>query len=160
MSLTFWKRPASLTNRDSEDVFYSLQNDINRIFEDFVGGRERPVAQNSHQRHMIPRVSVKETADEYVVTAELPGFEKKDIQISINNNVLSLKGERRSEEQKGNEKYHVNEFSYGSFERSFMLPEGHVDEEKVAAKFENGILKINLGKQVAAKRDVRKVDVQ
>jgi HSP20 family protein len=81
-----------------------------------------------------------------VLTAEVPGIDEKDIEISLENNVLSLKGERKFEKETKEENYHRIERSYGSFYRSFTLP-SYVDAEKISAVHENGVLKITMSKK-------------
>jgi len=84
------------------------------------------------------------------VKAELPGIEAKDVAVTIDNNVLTLKGERRMEKEVKKENYHRMERAFGSFARSFALPT-YVDAEKVRAEFKNGLLTINVPKRETAK---------
>ncbi len=97
-----------------------------------------------------PSVDVTETDNAIEITAELPGVSKDDVEVDLENNVLTIRGEKKSEtEEKGKEKY-LYERYYGSFQRTFSLP-APVDEGKVTAEFRNGVLKVHLEKTVQAK---------
>jgi Molecular chaperone (small heat shock protein) len=97
-----------------------------------------------------PSVDIYETENEIVIKAELPGMEAKDIDIKLENNVLMLKGERRFERESNKDNYHRVEMSYGNFSRSFSLP-AFVDENKVRAEYNDGLLKVFLPKKEQAK---------
>jgi HSP20 family protein len=90
-----------------------------------------------------PSIDIYETDDLIVVNAELPGMEKKDVQITVTDNVLTIKGEKKLDEEIKKEKYHRIERAYGSFSRSFSLTDS-VDSEQVKANFKNGILEIKI----------------
>ena len=96
-----------------------------------------------------PAVDLKEEEGEFILTAEIPGLEEKDVKVEIEQNVLSIKGEKKSEREENKEKdgrWHLIERSYGSFQRSFALP-GTVDAAKIDAKFENGVLVVHMPKR-------------
>ena len=97
-----------------------------------------------------PTFEVKETADAYVVRADLPGVKEEDLDVSVHNNVLSISGARQAEERKEGESYFLYERQYGSFSRSFGLPDA-ADPEKVDAKLADGVLTLTVGKRVEAK---------
>ncbi len=90
-----------------------------------------------------PRVDIEETKDAYLITAELPGMSKKEVNVEIDNNVLMISGERK--EEKEDKQYHRKEIFVGSFSRAFSLPE-HVDTDNVSAEFKNGLLHLKLPK--------------
>jgi HSP20 family protein len=98
----------------------------------------------------VPAVDILETEREMIIKAELPGVEAKDVVVSLDNNVLSLKGERRTEREVTRENYHRMERAYGSFHRSFEIP-AFVDPENVKAEFRNGLLTITLPKKDSAR---------
>lgn len=99
----------------------------------------------------MPSLNIKENKDSFFVEVAAPGFEKFDFKIELNNDVLTISSEKKlSNEVKDGERITKQEFSYQSFSRSFTLPE-LVDEEKIAAKYENGILAINIPKKEEAK---------
>jgi len=97
-----------------------------------------------------PSVDISEDANDYVVHAELPGLKKEDIKVSVENGMLTITGERKFEKEEKNKKYHRIERSYGSFTRSFTLPEA-VKADKVCADFKDGVLHVHLPKDESAK---------
>lgn len=98
----------------------------------------------------LPTFEVKETADAFVVRADLPGVKDSDLDISVHNGVLSVSGLRQAEERKDGESYFLYERQYGSFSRSFSLPES-ADGDKVDASLESGVLTLTIGKKIEAK---------
>lgn len=126
----------------------SLREKMNRLFEDAVTsrGEEKELAASSWS----PSVDIFETENEIVLTAEIPGIEDKDLEIKIEDNTLTLKGERKFEKETREENYHRIERAYGSFYRSFTLP-STVDQDKIQAEQENGVLKIRLPKKAEMK---------
>ena len=92
-----------------------------------------------------PAVDIAETAEEFLVKAELPEVKKEDIKVSMEDGILRISGERKHEKEEKNKKYHRVERSYGSFMRAFQLPTG-VDESKVLAEFKDGVLNVRLPK--------------
>jgi len=107
----------------------------------------------------IPRVDIAETNGELVVAAELPGLTRDDVSIRIENNVLTLKGEKKQEEEEKATNYHRIERSYGAFSRSFSLP-STVDASKVRAGFKDGVLTITLPKTEEAKGKEIPIEVE
>ena len=96
-------------------------------------------------RNWSPAVDVKETDNSFVLTADIPGLTKKDIKVNVANGKLSISGERSYETDQKNDNYHYRERRFGTFDRSFNLPET-VDEENISAAFKNGILIVALPK--------------
>lgn len=126
-----------------------LQERMNRVFEDAaVRGwkSDEPSATTSWS----PAVDIYETDSEIMVQAELPGIDRKDIALQLENNVLTLKGDRRFEKETNQENYHRIERSYGGFSRAFTIPT-IVDEDKIRADYRDGILKIALPKKEQVK---------
>jgi len=126
----------------------TLRERMNRLFEDMAvsRGEEKDLATSS----WAPAVDIYETENEVVLTAEIPGIEEKDIEIKVEDNTLTLKGERKFEKETKEENYHRIERAYGSFFRSFTLPT-YVDQDKVEAEHENGVLKIHMPKRAELK---------
>lgn len=123
-----------------------MTNRLTRLFDEPWTGLS-PLDDGS----WMPAVNIEETANELVLTAELPGMGHDDINLEVDNNVLTLSGEKRSEtEEEKDRRYHLWERTYGRFERSFTLPRT-VDPEKIEAHFENGILHVHMPKQEQAK---------
>lgn len=139
-----------LTRWDPFKDLQTLQERMNRLFNEGVGrlaGRSDEVFGGN----WVPCVDIYEEDHEFVVLAELPGLDIKDIDLQVQENVLTLKGERRRlEKEIQKERYHRLERSYGSFQRSFTLP-NIVDQEKVTAKLKNGVLELRISKQEKAK---------
>jgi HSP20 family protein len=126
-----------------------LQERMNRVFED-AAGRGWKGEDPSPTTSWSPAVDIYETENEIMVQAELPGIDRKDIALQLENNVLTLKGERRFEKETRQENYHRIERSYGGFSRAFTIPT-IVDEEKIKADYKDGILKIELPKKEQVK---------
>jgi HSP20 family protein len=117
---------------------------MNRVFEDAFASR-------GEEKDLIasrwsPSVDIYEAENELVLTAELPGVDENDVEIKIEDNTLTLHGDRKFEKETKEENYHRMERSYGSFYRSFTLPR-NIDQDKIKAESENGILKISLPKK-------------
>jgi len=121
-----------------------LQDRMNRLFDDAgsTWRTDEPAATTSWS----PSVDIFETEGEIVVKAELPGIDRKDIQLNLENNVLSLRGERKFQKETKDDNYHRIERSYGAFRRSFSIP-ASVDEERIRADYNDGVLKIVLPKK-------------
>jgi len=132
----------------------TLREKMNRLFEDAFTSRTEE--KDLISRSWSPAVDIFETENELVLTAEVPGIEDKDIEIKIEDNTLSLKGERKFEKETKEENYHRIERAYGSFYRSFTLPT-YIDQDKVRAEHQNGVLKITMPKKAELKP--RKVKV-
>jgi HSP20 family protein len=133
-------------------LFGSLQREIDRLFDDFTRGGLAPA-----QVNLVPSMDVTETDNEIVVTAELPGLERGDVEISIEDDVLTIRGEKKVEQDKDDKNYHVSERVYGTFYRVLQLPPG-VDASKVQATMSNGVLKIAIPKP--AKTQPQKIEVK
>lgn len=135
-------------------MVWGLQRDINRMFDNTVS----PRWSRYMERDWTPDVDVEELENEFVVSVDLPGVDKKDVKVTIENNLLTIKGERRveaTEEEEG--RYHCSERCYGSFQRSFSLPRT-VDSSRINAKHTDGVLTITLPKAEEAKE--REIEVQ
>lgn len=111
------------------------------------------------QESWVPAIDIHDAGEEYVFEADMPGMKKEDIDITVADNVLTIKGERKREHKEGGEKngYFRYEREYGTFERSFELPAG-IDSEKVNADFKDGVLKITLPKSEGVKP--RRIEVK
>ena len=131
---------------------------FDNLFDAFFGEDSRlPVLPGNAA--FTPRIDVKEDDVSYEISAELPGLEEKDIEISVADGSLVLRGEKSSDSEEKEGKYFRQERIYGRFERAFHLPDG-VEAEKIEAKFKNGILAITLPKKEEAKKVVRQVEVK
>ncbi|MCT8997578.1 Hsp20/alpha crystallin family protein [Chelativorans intermedius] len=158
-----WGRErSSLSQRQAEadNPLLSLQRDINRVFEDFWNRFERSYAgANGFLTAANPRTDISETEKEVEVSVELPGMDEKDIEVSLTDDVLTIRGEKKNEREEKKKGYYLSERSYGSFYRSIPLPAG-VDPEKADARFKSGVLTITLPKTPEAQQKVRRIEVK
>jgi HSP20 family protein len=135
----------------------ALQERMNRLFSDVRA--QAPVrGEEIVQGAWVPAVDIFETNEAIVLKAELPGITSQDISVEVKDNTLTLKGEKKFEKEVKEENYHRVERSYGSFQRAFTLP-GTIHQEKVKAKFKDGILEITLPKVEEAKPKQIKVEI-
>ena len=134
------------------------RNSFDNLFDAFFGEDSRLPALTGNAA-FSPRIDVKEDDASYEISAELPGLEEKDIEITIDDGTLVLRGEKSdaSEEKEG--KYFRRERIYGRFERAFHLPDG-VQDDAIEAQFKNGVLSLHLPKKEEAKKVVRQVEVK
>lgn len=131
-----------LASRDLRtDPFFALQRGINRMFDDLWGGFDLPTVFAGHR---FPSLEVHDEDKVVRVTAELPGMTDKDVELTLKDGILTLKGEKKSETSEKTEHGMVSERWYGHFERSVAV--GEVDDNAVAATFDNGILTVTLPK--------------
>lgn len=137
--------------------FDRIRREMDRLWDSFLEGR--PVRRTEDEREWLPSVDVSETKNDLVIRAELPGLDSKDIDISMNNGFLTIKGEKKNEKEEKDENYHLIERSYGSFIRSIRLPR-EVQSDKITASFKNGVLKITLPKSEEAKKKEIKIKVE
>jgi HSP20 family protein len=144
-------RSRDLTRRDVTP-FMSLQREIDRLFEDFTRGFPSFGAQE-----LMPAMDVTESEKEIEISAELPGLEEKDVQINVADNVLSIRGEKKTERDDKSKDYHLVERSYGSFYRTLELPSG-VDPDKIKASISKGVLKVVVPKPAPAQ--AKKIEVK
>ena len=125
---------------------YSTVNHLNRAVEKLFGELARPNSEGQESiRPWQPLVDIVETEQAYEVRAELPGIAREDVQLSIEDNVLTLSGERKLEKDVNKESYHRIERAYGTFSRSFALP-AQVDTQGIQASFKDGVLSIAVPK--------------
>ncbi|WP_414896950.1 Hsp20/alpha crystallin family protein [Rhodovulum sp. YEN HP10] len=147
--------PKTGTGTDEDNPIAALQRDMNRVFEGFwnrLGARDWPLGGDA-------KSDVVETADAIEVSIELPGMEMKDIEVSVTDDTLTVKGEKRIERQEEKTGYYLSERSYGAIYRSLPLPPG-VDGSKAEASFRNGVLTIRLPQTAQAQSQVRRIEVQ
>ncbi|UPK68696.1 Hsp20/alpha crystallin family protein [Chitinophaga filiformis] len=100
----------------------------------------------------VPSVNIRETADNYEVEVAAPGMEKKDFKVTLDDNLLTISSSKQQQQEKKDDNYTRREFSYQSFQRSFELPKNVVDEDKIIARYENGLLHLTIPKREEAKQ--------
>jgi HSP20 family protein len=149
MALVRWEPVREIT---------SIQNEMNRLFNTFF---DTPTTGNggtgTSPRRWVPAMDLVETDDSFVLKADLPGLTEGDVNVEVEDNVLTVSGERKAEHEDKREGYVRVERSYGTFRRSLTLPEG-IDPEAVQASFENGVLEVRIPKP--EERKPRKVSIQ
>ncbi|MBN2280776.1 MAG: Hsp20/alpha crystallin family protein [Candidatus Marinimicrobia bacterium] len=121
-----------------------FNDEIDNYLNDFWNGED------SYLSKFTPNVDIEELDDEFQFHAELPGLEKKDVIITVKENVLTISGEKQSKKEEKNKNYHRIESSFGKFQRSFRLPQ-NVDQNAIKAEFKNGILDVIIPKTETAK---------
>ena len=148
--------------------FESLRREIDRLFDDFrpfdwrlpsrVLGLEVPRSARA-EGQVAPAMDLVEKDDAYEITAELPGLDEKNVEIKLSNHTLTIKGEKNEVKEDKQKDYYQSERRYGSFQRSFQLPEG-VDADKIDANFAKGVLTVKLPKTAEAKKAEKKITVK
>jgi HSP20 family protein len=126
---------------------------IPALFDDFLG-RELFNWGNtnySSTQTTVPMVNIKETSDNFEVEVAAPGMDKKDFRIQLDNNLLTISSQKETSEDNEHEGYNRKEFSYQSFQRSFMLTKDVVDQDRIAARYQNGLLHLTIPKREEAK---------
>jgi HSP20 family protein len=134
----------------------SFRSEMDRLWNRFFG--ETPLGR-TFTEEWLPSVDVSEAKDKVFVKAELPGLEAKDVDVSISGDVLTIKGEKKKQDEEKDEDHYCCERYYGSFQRAFRLPAG-VKGDKVEATFDKGVLKIVLPKTEEAKKKAMEIKVK
>ena len=143
--------------------FYDMQGEMNRMFDEVFGNLARTGGRQQQQQGALPSqwapaLDVLQEDGDIVLRAELPGVKLEDVDITLQNGVLSISGERKAEEQREGSGYYVRERRYGSFRRSMALPEG-VDESKIHARFQDGVLEVRV-EGAAAVREPKRIQIE
>jgi HSP20 family protein len=146
MELTPWRPFGELS---------SIRREMDRLWNRVFG--ETPLAR-TFPEEWSPRVDLSETKDSFIVNAELPGLDAKDVDVSISGNVITIRGEKKKEEEEKDDHHHVERY-YGSFQRSFQLP-ANVITDKIDASFDKGVLKVVLPKTEEAKKKEIQIKVK
>jgi HSP20 family protein len=146
MSLIRWNPARELATWPSD--LFGIQREMNRMFDNAFRFDIRN--EDSAFNAWTPAVDIAEHEDQFVVKAELPGVNKDDVKVTIENNILTIHGEKKQEKETKKENYHRVERCYGSFERSFTLPTT-VKSDRIDAVYKDGILQIALPKAEEAK---------
>src|SRR5262245_37115230 len=150
--------------------FENLRHEIDRLFDDFHGEFWRPSLPRSFfdvaplgraepNWRTAPAADVSETDKAYEIKAELPGMEEKNLEVKLADGIVTIKGEKQEEKGEKHKDYYLRERSFGSFQRSFQVPEG-VDTNKIEANFKNDVLTLLLPKSVEAQKTTKKIEVK
>ncbi|HXP77216.1 MAG TPA: Hsp20/alpha crystallin family protein [Stellaceae bacterium] len=160
------KTPAA--SGTAPDTWRSFRSEMDRLFDRFSSGFGFPSVRRMFDLApqfettfslAAPAVDVTEDDKTYTVTAELPGLDEKDIDVTVTGDMLVLKGEKRQEKEEKTKNRYVSERAYGSFQRSFTLPDG-VDRDKITASFVKGVLTVALPKMADAQKQHKKIEVK
>lgn len=158
-ALVPWRSSKTQTAReDFFDPFVTFRREMDRMFDDFFGGGGLRPAQSRWQG-LTPAVDIDENDKEIVVSAELPGVTEKHVEVGLAGDVLTIKGEKRSQHEEKNGDSTYMERRFGSFSRAVRLPFDATDEQ-VDAKFSNGVLTVRVPKPAQMQRAVRRIDVK
>ncbi len=153
-----WNRNRTdVVNRETPDPFFALHDEVNRLFDDFSRSFGVSSLSRSAGDFNWPSIDVSESDKAYKIEADLPGLEQKDVEVLLTDNVLTIRGEKRSETT--DDKRHFSERYYGSFERRIPL-NVDVEPEKVNATFKNGVLRVEIPKSERAMERSRRIPVQ
>ncbi|KQC06032.1 MAG: molecular chaperone [Smithella sp. SDB] len=145
---------------DIDHPFYSLQREMNNLFDNFFRGfTVAPRGFAAGMADFTPSVDVKENDKEYIIKAELPGVEEKDIDVTVTNDSVIIKGEKKEEKKDKDKNYYYMERSYGSFCRVIPL-DAEIESGKAQANFKNGILNVKISKNQKAKEKGTKVPIK
>ena len=147
--------------------FEGLRQEIDRLFDDIGWGQPfrrslfagEPVFRRALTRATMPAVDIAESEKGYEIKVELPGMDEKAIEVKVTDGSLTIKGEKQEEKEEKEKDYYLQERRYGSFERSFELPES-VDPDKIEASFKKGVLTVILPKKVEAQKPAKKIEVK
>ena len=151
------------------DSLTGFRDEMNHMFDEFFTGFERRAPSlcrayepgwllGGRRGEMTPAVDVAEDDKAVTLTAELPGLKEEDIEVVLRDNMLTVKGEKKSEREEKKENYYLSERRYGAFERTFRLPEA-ADADKIRAAIQDGVLTVTIPKKAEAKKAEKKIKI-
>lgn len=162
-------RGGKMTTHANEQAWpslLSLRDEVDHLFEDFMGSwpfsgrlRESPFGMTATLPSKLPATDIVENDKHIRITLEMPGMAEKDIEVSVDEGRLMVRGEKTEERKEEKDDYRLSERHYGSFQRAFQLPPG-VDSEKIDARYANGVLTLTLPKTEAAQKKQRKISIK
>lgn len=154
-----WNRSREVgTGRRIEHPLMTFQREVDRLFDEMWRGFDLPTTWRTDRSLLTPRIDVRETDDAVIVSAELPGLEEKDVEVTLSDDVLTIRGEKKSEREEKDGGYSYSERSFGTFERRIPI-DASVMEDKVAATFKNGVLTVSLPKSPEAQKQVKRIPI-
>ena len=156
-SLVTSRRRSVPERHEQDDPFILLRREIDSLFDNFFSGVNRGPFEN-RQGIFNPKVDVTETDKDIKVRAELPGMDEKDVEVSLNKDTLTIRGEKKAEKEHEGKAYYRMERSYGSFSRTIPLPV-EVDTDKIEAQLKKGVLTVTLPKSAKAVDKTKKISV-
>lgn len=158
---SLWGKGSLPARQERDYPIFSLQRDLNQVFDDFFRGFDvAPFGLPEERfREFSPSVDVEETDTEITVRIELPGMEEKDVELLLTEDALTVKGEKKKETETKGKEYYRMERTYGSFHRVIPLP-ADIEREKADASFKNGVLTVRLARTEADKAKGRKIPIK
>jgi len=167
VSIEVKKAAPAVTQTHLPDTWRSFRHEMDQLFDRFSsfglpGFRRWFDPELTHGPSFgfpVPAVDVTEADKEFKITAELPGLEEKDIDVTVSNHTLTIKGEKTYEKDQKSKDHHLSERAYGSFRRSFALP-AEVDAAKITAALAKGVLTVTLPKTAEAQKPAKKIEVK
>jgi HSP20 family protein len=144
--------------REEYEPFTFFREEMNRLFDNFFRGFEIEPLERRFAA-FSPSIDISETDKEIVISAELPGMEDKEIDVSVSKDALTIKGEKKEEKEEKGKSYYRMERSYGSFSRTIPLPT-EIDADKTTAEFKKGVLTIKMPKTPEAIKETKKVSIK
>jgi len=160
-----WKKNGSdlaVNRMRQEESLLDLRGQIDRLFDEFLEqpfGLSRYFEGAAFKGEFAPKLDVSETDKEITLSAELPGMEPADIQISLDRNTLTISGKKQEQKEEQGERFYRVERSYGSFHRSIPLP-GEVDEDKIEASYKRGVLTVEMPKTKQAQEKKKRISIK
>ncbi len=143
------------------EPFRGFQSEMNRLFDDFFGDfalAPRWGMTTPQTAIFTPGIELSETEDDVILTAELPGMDKNDVNVEMDENALVISGEKKEEHEENKRNWHLREQSFGSFRREIPLPAA-VEAGKAKASFKKGVLKVTIPKKEEAKKQRKTIDI-
>ena len=167
------KAERALATRGAFHPMESFRHEMDWLFDDFFGGRSlmrfprsmfdwdiEPFSDLTRRLGAVtPRIDVHETDKAFTVDAELPGMDEDDIELTLSDGLLTLKGEKKEEKDEKKKDYYLYERHYGSFKRTFRVPDS-VEQDKVAANFKKGVLSITMPKSAKARKEEKRIKIK
>ncbi len=158
-----WKKPSSelAVRQDAMlNPFEQFRREMDQMFNGFLS--DWPMRSSLIDRRLgqfIPQIDVDETEKEVRITAELPGMDEKEVEVTLTQGVLTIKGEKREEHEENKRDFHHSELRYGMFQRAIQLP-ADIDADKAKASFKKGVLRITLPKTAEAQSSRRRIQIE
>jgi HSP20 family protein len=154
------RKSSELSRRDWDTPFDTLHREMDKLFDVFSRGEIEPLSWlTTRENAFAPRVNVTEDEQSIRVTAELPGMDEKDVEVTVSRDAVLIKGEKKAEREDKGKGYYRMERSFGSFSRMIPLSTD-IDEDKVEAKFSKGVLTVRLPKTIEAQSAYKKVEIK
>lgn len=154
------RRDLTTCSRLVDHPLVAFQREVDRLFEDFWRGIE-PITQGGQDRgagYLAPRIDVREDEHAITVCAELPGLEQKDVEITLAEKILTIRGEKKTEAEEQRGECHYSERSFGTFQRRIAI-DAEIEDDKITADFANGVLTVTLPKSAEAEKQVRRINI-